>query len=50
MRMRAEEPASCRRAQRLAEAGENVKTRFSETFANTAEAIDTSGMFSRTNT
>jgi len=38
------EPAAQKIAQRLAEAGENVKTRFSETFANTAEAIDTSGM------
>jgi len=38
------EPAAQKIAQRLAEAGENVKTRFSETFANTAVAIDTSGM------
>jgi hypothetical protein len=38
------EPAAQKIAQRLAEAGENVKTRFSETFSNTAEAIDTSGM------
>jgi hypothetical protein len=38
------EPAAQKIAQRLVEAGENVKTRFSETFANTAEAIDTSGM------
>jgi hypothetical protein len=38
------EPAAQKIAQRLAEAGENVKTRFSETFANTAEAIDTSSM------
>lgn len=38
------EPAAQKIAQRLAEAGDNVKTRFSETFANTAEAIDTSGM------
>jgi hypothetical protein len=38
------EPAAQKIAQRLAEAGENVKTRFNETFANTAEAIDTSGM------
>jgi hypothetical protein len=37
-------PAAQKIAQRLAEAGQNVKTRFSETFANTAEAIDTSGM------
>ena len=38
------EPAAQKIVQRLAEAGENVKARFSETFANTAEAIDTSGM------
>jgi hypothetical protein len=38
------EPAAQKVAARLAEAGENVKTRFSETFANTADAIDTSGM------
>ncbi|MCX8494786.1 MAG: hypothetical protein ORN51_01205 [Akkermansiaceae bacterium] len=38
------EPAAQKIAQRLAEAGGNMKTRFSETFANTAEAIDTSGM------
>jgi hypothetical protein len=38
------EPAAQKIAQRLAEAGENIKDRFSETFANTAEAIDTSGM------
>ena len=38
------EPAAQKIAARLAEAGENVKNRFSETFANTAEAIDTSGM------
>jgi hypothetical protein len=38
------EPAAQKIAARLAEAGENVKTRFNETFANTAEAIDTSGM------
>ncbi len=38
------EPAAQKIAQRLAEAGENVKARFSETFANTADAIDTSGM------
>jgi hypothetical protein len=38
------EPAAQKIAERLAEAGENVRTRFNETFANTAEAIDTSGM------
>ena len=38
------EPAAQKIAARLAEAGENVKNRFSQTFANTAEAIDTSGM------
>lgn len=38
------EPAAQKIAVRLAEAGENIRNRFSETFANTAEAIDTSGM------
>jgi hypothetical protein len=38
------EPAAQKIAERLAEAGANVKNRFNEAFANTAEAIDTSGM------
>ena len=38
------EPAARKMATRLAEAGQNVKNRFSETFANTGEVIDTSGM------
>jgi len=38
------EPTTEKIAARLAEAGENMKNRFGETFANTAEAIDTSGM------
>jgi hypothetical protein len=38
------EPAAQKIAARLAEAGANVKDRFNEAFANTAEAIDTSGM------
>jgi hypothetical protein len=38
------EPAAQKIAARLAEAGENIRNRFSETFANTAEAIDTTGM------
>jgi hypothetical protein len=38
------EPAAEKVAARLAEAGANVKDRFNDAFANTAEAIDTSGM------
>lgn len=38
------EPAAEKVAQRLAEAGENIRNKFTETFANTADAIDTSGM------
>jgi len=38
------EPATEKISQRLAEAGENMQNRFGETFANTGEAIDTSGM------
>lgn len=37
-------PAAQKVAQRLAEAGQNIATRFNDTYANTAEIIDTSGM------
>lgn len=38
------EPAARKISERLTEAGENVKNRFGEAFANTAEVIDTSAM------
>jgi len=38
------EPAAEKVSQRLAEAGANVRNKFTETFSNTADAIDTSGM------